>query len=59
MRAKRSEYIVGGETSRVGVSQHAGCEGTEPTLVLTRREVDRIVSVLDEGIGEIGRALAS
>jgi adenosylmethionine-8-amino-7-oxononanoate aminotransferase len=28
-----------------------------PPLVLTRREVDRIVAVLDEGIGEIGRAL--
>jgi len=30
-----------------------------PPLVLTRREVDRIVSVLDQGIGEIGRTLAA
>jgi hypothetical protein len=28
MRAKRSDYIVDGETSRIGVSQYAGCEGT-------------------------------
>ena len=30
-----------------------------PPLVLTRQEVDRIVSVLDEGIGEIGRTLSA
>ena len=30
-----------------------------PPLVLTSREVDRIVSVLDEGIGEIGRTLSA
>jgi len=30
-----------------------------PPLVLTTREVDRIVSVLDEGIGEIGRSLSA
>jgi taurine-pyruvate aminotransferase len=30
-----------------------------PPLVLTSREVDRIVSVLDEGIGEVGRALSA
>jgi taurine-pyruvate aminotransferase len=30
-----------------------------PPLVLTRREVDRIVSVLDQGIGEVGRTLSA
>ena len=30
-----------------------------PPLVLTSREVDRIVSVLDEGIGEVGRTLSA
>ena len=30
-----------------------------PPLVLTTREVDRIASVLDEGIGEIGRSLSA
>jgi adenosylmethionine-8-amino-7-oxononanoate aminotransferase len=30
-----------------------------PPLVLTRKEVDRIVSVLDQGIGEVGRTLGA
>jgi hypothetical protein len=28
VRAKRCDYIVDGKTSRIGISQHAGCEGT-------------------------------
>jgi taurine-pyruvate aminotransferase len=44
---------------RSGGGRHLGSTITlSPPLVITRAEIDRVVSVLDRGIEDLGKALA-
>jgi adenosylmethionine-8-amino-7-oxononanoate aminotransferase len=53
---RRSGVIVG----RSGGGRHLGSSIVlSPPLVITRAEVDRIVSVLDRAVGELGRELGA
>ncbi|HUG37635.1 MAG TPA: aminotransferase [Candidatus Limnocylindrales bacterium] len=53
--ARRNGVIVG----RSGGGRHLGSTITlSPPLVITRPEIDRVVSVLDRGIEELGKTLA-
>jgi 4-aminobutyrate aminotransferase-like enzyme len=54
--ARRNGVIVG----RSGGGRHLGSTITlSPPLVITRAEIDRVVTVLDGAITELGAALGS
>jgi adenosylmethionine-8-amino-7-oxononanoate aminotransferase len=53
----RDEGVIVGRST--GTRHLANCVVLAPPLVFTRREIDRVVTVLDRAISRLGRELAA